>query len=170
LNIPYDADGQLASKGIVSEDLLLALKNNAFFTGPVPKTTGPELFNLEYLESAQKVSKTQSISIEDILATLCRFTAETITETIKTTLPDLENAEVFMSGGGMHNPMIVGHLQECMPGTVFYRTDDIGIDGDAKEAVLFATLANEALAGGKTDFGSRRGVPSVSMGKVSFPN
>jgi anhydro-N-acetylmuramic acid kinase len=170
LNIPYDADGQLASKGIVSEDLLRALKNNAFFTGPVPKTTGPELFNLEYLESAQKVSKTQSISIEDILATLCRFTAETITETIKTTLPDLENAEVFMSGGGMHNPMIVGYLQECMPGTVFYRTDDIGIDGDAKEAVLFATLANEALAGGKTDFGSRRGVPSVSMGKVSFPN
>jgi anhydro-N-acetylmuramic acid kinase len=170
LNIPYDADGQLASQGIVSEGLLIALKNNAFFTGPVPKTTGPELFNLEYLEIAQKVSNTELLSMEDILATLCRFTAETITETIKNTLPDLQDAEVFMSGGGMHNPIIVSHLQECMPGTVFYRTDEIGIDGDAKEAVLFATLANEALAGGKTNFGSRRGVPSVSMGKVSFPN
>ncbi len=84
-------------------------------------------------------------------------------------LPDLFNAEVFMSGGGMHNPAIVAHLQALMPQATFYRTDDIGIDGDAKEAVLFATMANEALAGGKTDFGSRRGVPSVSMGKISFP-
>ena len=75
-----------------------------------------------------------------------------------------------MSGGGMHNPLIVKYLQTKMPNTKFLKTDDIGIDGDAKEAVLFATLANEALCGGETDFGTRKGVPSVSMGKVSFPN
>jgi anhydro-N-acetylmuramic acid kinase len=46
----------------------------------------------------------------------------------------------------------------------------LGIDGDAKEAVLFATLANEAIAGGQTNFGLRQGVPSVSMGKISFPS
>ena len=74
-----------------------------------------------------------------------------------------------MSGGGMHNPLIVSHLKALLPGVRFFTTDDIGISGDAKEAVLFATLANEALAGGKTDFGTRKGVPSVSMGKVSFP-
>jgi anhydro-N-acetylmuramic acid kinase len=30
-------------------------------------------------------------------------------------------------------------------------------------------LGNEAIAGGKTDFGKHPGVPSISMGKVSFP-
>jgi anhydro-N-acetylmuramic acid kinase len=64
---------------------------------------------------------------------------------------------------------LMGYLKELLPNFEFLRTDELGISGDAKEAVLFATLANEALCGGKTDFGSRRGVPSVSMGKVSFP-
>ncbi len=169
LGLMYDSDGHLARQGKISPELLLSLKENDFFTGPVPKTTGPELFNLEYLAAAQALSNTQSLSIHDVLATLCRFTAETITEAISAALPQITEVEVFMSGGGMHNPAIVDHLKELLPLATFFRTDDIGIDGDAKEAVLFATMANEALAGGKTNFGSRRGVPSVSMGKVSFP-
>ena len=169
LGLMYDADGQLAKQGQISNALLKALKADAFFSGPVPKTTGPELFNLDYLTAAQAQSNTSDLTINDILATLCRFTAQTITEAITASLPGITNADVFMSGGGMHNPTIVDHLKALMPQASFYRTDDIGIDGDAKEAVLFATMANEALAGGKTNFGSRRGVPSVSMGKVSFP-
>ncbi|MCU0368127.1 MAG: anhydro-N-acetylmuramic acid kinase, partial [Cyclobacteriaceae bacterium] len=51
----------------------------------------------------------------------------------------------------------------------FNLMDELGISGDAKEAVLFAVLANEALAGGRLKFGNRSKVPSVSMGKISFP-
>jgi anhydro-N-acetylmuramic acid kinase len=54
-----------------------------------------------------------------------------------------------------------------MQHAVFKTTDDLNIHPDAKEAVLFAILANEALCGGETNFG--KGVPSVSMGKISFP-
>ena len=46
-------------------------------------------------------------------------------------------------------------------------TQDLGINPDAKEAVLFAILANETLCGGTTFFGNNS--PSVSMGKISFP-
>ena len=60
-------------------------------------------------------------------------------------------------------------LKQCLPNVFFYKTDELGISGDAKEAVLFAILANECLAGGKTNFGERQGVPSVNMGKISFP-
>ncbi|MEI9919793.1 MAG: hypothetical protein WDO14_13490 [Bacteroidota bacterium] len=60
-------------------------------------------------------------------------------------------------------------ISEQLPNCTFSTTSDLGIDGDAKEAVLFAVLANEALAGGSTSFGNRSKVPSVSMGKVSFP-
>jgi anhydro-N-acetylmuramic acid kinase len=51
----------------------------------------------------------------------------------------------------------------------FRLTDELGVPADAKEAVLFAVLANEAVAGTAFSFGARPGVPSVSMGKVSFP-
>jgi anhydro-N-acetylmuramic acid kinase len=60
-------------------------------------------------------------------------------------------------------------LQELIPAK-FARTNELGINGDAKEAVLFAILANETVAGGESDFGTRRGIPSVTMGKISFPS
>ena len=69
----------------------------------------------------------------------------------------------------MHNPLLVKYLKELLPNLEFKKTDDLGINGDAKEAVLFAILANECVAGGTTNFGSREGVPSISMGKISFP-
>jgi anhydro-N-acetylmuramic acid kinase len=53
-----------------------------------------------------------------------------------------------------------------LPDCTFSDTSALGIPPDAKEAVLFATLANEAVAGGKTSF---KNIPSVAMGKVSFP-
>jgi anhydro-N-acetylmuramic acid kinase len=165
--LPYDEDATIASRGKVNQDLLIALKNHDFFTKDFPKTTGPELFNLEYLKKAQEKSQTLELSHQDILATLCRFSAETIAEAI---LNFKSNAKViYGSGGGVHNPLIMRFLHELLPNYVFKKTDDLGISGDAKEAVLFATLANEAVAGGRTDFGSRKGVPSVSMGKISFP-
>ncbi|MFY7912428.1 MAG: anhydro-N-acetylmuramic acid kinase [Emticicia sp.] len=171
--LPYDEDAKIAKTGTVNQDLLTALKSNDFFSKPLPKTTGPELFNLQYLKNAQEKSQTLELSHEDILATLCRFSAETIAEAI---LQFLKNSPlgqaggIYGSGGGVHNPLIMSNLRELLPNFDFQKTDDLGISGDAKEAVLFATLANEAIAGGRTDFGSRKGVPSVSMGKISFPN
>ncbi|RYU94554.1 anhydro-N-acetylmuramic acid kinase [Emticicia agri] len=175
-DLPYDEDAKTASQGAVNQDLLKILKQDDFFAKPFPKTTGPELFNLEYLFNAQEKSKTRHLSSEDVLATLCRFSAETIAEAIQKLvfqLPEYTanpaSFKIYGSGGGVHNPLIMQFLKELLPDFDFLRTDDLGISGDAKEAVLFATLANEALVGGKTDFGSRKGVPSVSMGKISFP-
>ena len=167
-DLPYDDDAKIASLGTVNSNLLKALKNNDFFKKSFPKTTGPELFNLAYLTNAQEVSKTENIAHEDVLATLCRFSAQTIAEAI---IAFNSNSKViYASGGGVHNPLLMKNLKELLPQFNFKKTDDLGISGDAKEAVLFATLANEAVAGGRTDFGSRKGVPSVSMGKISFPS
>lgn len=166
-SLPYDEDAKIASQGNVNQELLKALKSNEFFSKSFPKTTGPELFNLEYLVDAQNQSNTSELSHEDILATLCRFSAETIAEAIIKFESDSNT--IYGSGGGVHNPLIMSYLCELLPKCAFRKTDELGISGDAKEAVLFATLANEAIAGGRTDFGTRKGVPSVSMGKVSFP-
>lgn len=168
----YDKDAEIAKRGTVNIALLKALKADEFFQKPFPKTTGPELFSPEYVRQAQTKSNTANIAIEDLLATLTRFSAETIAEAIHTTINNTaylaENFTVYMSGGGAHNPLLVGWLKELLPCT-FANTDSLGISGDAKEAILFAILANETVSGGTLDFGPRKRIPSVSMGKISFP-
>jgi anhydro-N-acetylmuramic acid kinase len=170
LGKPYDENGALAAEGTPNRSLLDALKQNPFFAAPFPKTTGPEVFNSAYVKQAQQASNTTNLAPADLMATLARFSAETIAEAVQRVLQPGQTYVVYMSGGGMHNPVLTGHLRELLPQVrTFGRTDALGIAGDAKEAVLFAVLANEAVAGGNTNFGNRQGVPSVTMGKVSFP-
>ena len=170
--LSYDKEAQIAQKGQINLRLLEVLKNHPFFKGPYPKTTGPELFNLDYVQKAIVESNSQKLSVEDILATLTRFSAETIAEAILFVLNQNETAEdstVYASGGGLHNPLLMSFLQELLPCTI-KSTSELGIAGDAKEAILFAILANETVAGGNTNFGSVKGIPSVNMGKISFPD
>lgn len=169
LNKPYDEDGLLAASGHVNQVLLQALKSNHFFEAPFPKTTGLEIFNTDYVKTAQERSHTEQLSNADLMATLVQFSAETIVNAIKKVKQEGETYRVYMSGGGVHNPVLTHTLQALLPDCTFGRTNELGIDGDAKEAVLFAVLANESLVGGRTSFGDREGVPSVTMGKISFP-
>jgi len=165
----FDKDAEIGLSGEVNQSLLTSLKQNPFFNLPFPKTTGPEQFNLEYLRHARQSSGTTDLHVTDVIATLTRFSAETISEAILKASPKHSKQRIFLSGGGAHNPLMVRWIKELLPNCTFSTTAELGIDGDAKEAVLFAVLANEALAGGKTSFGNRHKVPSVSMGKVSFP-
>ncbi|MFC4143341.1 anhydro-N-acetylmuramic acid kinase [Pedobacter mendelii] len=168
-NLFYDKNAEIALSGKLNEKLLNALLNCDFFEGGFPKTTGPELFNLEYLVKAQQKSSTEEISKEDVMATLCHFSAETISNAIKKCFGNDAAAQVFMSGGGMHNPLLVSLLKAKLPHSTFLTTDDLNINPDAKEAVLFAVLANETLCGNPINFGERQGVPSICMGKISLP-
>lgn len=165
----YDKDGAKAKSGTLNEDLLAALLDNEFFKIGFPKTTGPELFNLKYLHNAQEKSNTSNLSNEDVLATLCHFSARGIIDAIAKTVKSSAMPKIFMSGGGMHNPLLVAILKTALLSASFSTTQDLEIDPDAKEAVLFALLANESLAGNPIDFGKREGVPSVCMGKISLP-
>lgn len=165
----YDKNALLASSGGVNSALLDALSAHEFFNASFPKTTGPELFNLDYLNAAMKKSGTSGIPHEDVLATLCRFSAEGIINAVHKCFKGNDEIVIFMSGGGMHNPLLVRFLKSGLPGARFKTTADLGIDPDAKEAMLFAVLANETVAGAPINFGKREGVPSVCMGKICLP-
>jgi anhydro-N-acetylmuramic acid kinase len=165
----YDKNAAVALAGISDTKLLSALLDCSFFDFDFPKTTGPELFNLEFLIKAQEESSTTNLDAADVMATLCNFSAETISNAIKRCFGAEAKAQIFMSGGGMHNPLLVQLLQSKLPFCNFLTTDDLNINPDAKEAVLFAVLANETLCGKPINFGNRQGVPSVCMGKISLP-
>lgn len=166
--LPFDKDAQVALKGTVNLDLLKALKDHYFFHLSYPKTTGPEVFNMAYVEAALEQCDISSISHFDMMATLNRLSAETISAAIKDVIGDRQYY-IYLSGGGAHNPLLIRSMQELLPQCVFSYCDSLGIAGDAKEAVLFAVLANETIAGHPIYFGDRQGVPSVCMGKISFP-
>lgn len=165
----YDKDAAIAKSGQVNELLLQQLLSNDFFAANFPKTTGPELFGLEYLSKAQQKTNTQNLAKEDVMATLCHFSASGIVNAVQRTLDKLSNPVLYVSGGGMHNPLLLSLLQKELPQISFKTTSDLEINPDAKEAVLFALLANEAICGNPIYFGEREGVPSVCMGKISLP-
>lgn len=166
--VHFDKDSNIAKSGEVNPALLKELAADKFFQLPVPKTTGPELFNMGYVDRAMERTQTSYISLEDLLATLTRLSAETIVNTMQHTIKS-RKAKVYLSGGGAHNPLMLKWIKSLLPGVSFHDMTELGIPGDAKEAVLFAILANESLAGGKLNFGKRSKVPTVSMGKISFP-
>ncbi|RYE14084.1 MAG: anhydro-N-acetylmuramic acid kinase, partial [Sphingobacteriales bacterium] len=164
-NQPYDKDAQIAYSGKVNEQLLAALSDHPFFTDTLPKTTGPELFNLKYVEQAQQSSNTTGISNEDLVATLSAFTAQTIADFIKINFP-ADNIKLFASGGGASNPFVMDHLKKALPHVTIADTSALDINPDAKEAILFALLGNEAIVGEPIVIGDN---PAVLMGKFSFP-
>jgi len=166
--LPFDENAKLATSGKLIPELLRELKGHVYFEQAFPKTTGPELFNLTYLNSA--LTKTNaSPTHEDVLATLCHFSAETLCDEISKSTALDSNTNIYVSGGGMHNPLLIALIKRALSGIEIKSMDDLGISGDAKEAVLFASLANETLAGKsgfiKPDGGSER----FFMGKISLP-
>ena len=164
----YDNNGAIAVQGTISKTLLEALKENEFFGYPFPRTTGPELFDMQYLREAQQRSETEFLPAPDVLATLCEFTAWAIISAIRKTIPD-QTFEIYLSGGGMHNPLLADKISKGLALTL-KTTADLGIHPDAKEAVLFALLANECMAGGNSNFGDKNSIPNITMGKISLPH
>lgn len=166
----FDENANIALTGKVHQPLLNALLSHPFFQLGFPKTIGPELFNLNYLHQAVQKSNSASIPTEDVLATLNEFSAQAIVNAIKAILKEISDVVVYVSGGGMHNPLLMQNIQRHLIGITFKDTSELAINPDAKEAVLFALLANECVSGGAVQIGnSKSGIPSVSMGKISFP-
>lgn len=164
-NSAYDEDSRIAFSGKVNAGLLTALQDHPFFKLKGPKTTGPELFNMDYLEQAQKTSGTENIDKKDVITTLTTFSAANIAGHITNNFKQ-ETTKIFISGGGAKNIYMLEQLKTLLSWATIEDTGAIGIDPDAKEAVLFALLGNEAICGEPLIIGNN---PAVLMGKFSFP-
>ncbi|HEX3023920.1 MAG TPA: anhydro-N-acetylmuramic acid kinase [Chitinophagaceae bacterium] len=165
----FDKNAAIAKQGNLNEKLLNELKHNNFFKKDFPKTTGPELFNLNFVDEAKQKSNTQNISHVDVMATLNRFTADGIVDALKRSLPS-KDFIVYTSGGGMHNDLLMQNMRQQLPDILFKNFTDLKINPDAKEALLFAVLANECVCGNELKFSTGKNkIPNITMGKISFP-
>ncbi len=162
----YDEDGAVAKTGTINRELLAKMKEHSFFNRPFPKSTGQEDFNWMWLhELILKYSP--DIKVSDLLSTLTEFTVDSISIAIHEHLPDTpENIKIFVSGGGWYNGYLIDRLQSKLSGCEILSSEELGISPDAKEAALFAVLANETVAG--PGWINRKGKP-FTLGKISLP-
>jgi len=170
--VNFDDEGKMAAQGKVNQKLLDELMDNDFFKMSLPKTTGTELFNILYVENAIQILGLHSLSRVDIMATLNYLTSLTITDCIRKLLQPEREIKFYISGGGARNNIMIQTIKKLLKNysISFHSTNEKNIDPDAKEAVLFALLANECIAGNTLLF--RKGsnnLPAVSMGKISLP-
>ena len=105
-----------------------------------------------------------------VLATLCLLVARTIYEAVERDL-GLPGGprEIVVSGGGCRNATLMGHLKRLFHPVPVTSIGEYGVDPDAKEALLFALLANERLFENPTNVPSATGARwPVSLGKITF--
>jgi anhydro-N-acetylmuramic acid kinase len=145
---PFDKDGRIASKGKVDQGLLDELMGHPYFARSPPKTTGREEFGASYAADYLRRCDERGLGIEDATATATALTVESIAWAYEELLPEGGFIdEVYLSGGGARNLFLVESLRERLDPIPVGLSDELGLPGDAKEAVLMAVLANEHLAG-----------------------
>ncbi len=138
--LTFDRDGAWAATGKVCQPLVQKWLMQPYFSAPPPKSTGRELFGQEYLQACIADASDYQLASADLLATLTDLTASSIADSYRRCLPQLP-ARVLLCGGGSRNLYLRSRLQHHLLDTQIMTTDDVGIDGDFKEAIAFAVLA-----------------------------
>jgi len=136
----FDRDAQWGRTGKVIPELLATWLTDAYFQALPPKSTGREYFNLQWLQAS-----ITGHSAKDIQRTLNQLTIETIATAIETYATMY--SELYVCGGGAHNPLIMLGLAERLPSMKVSTSNELGIDPDWVEAVAFAWLAHQHLQG-----------------------
>ncbi len=155
-----DADGRWATSGKVHPGLLGLMMQDPYLSKAPPKSTGREYFNMDWL-GAQIESLGAPPTPADVQATLCEFTAQTISVAIASYGPGGET--ILLCGGGVRNPYLQERLRALLTPRPVEATDAYGVDADWVEAVAFAWLAmrtiNHLPGNVPTVTGAKRAVP-----------
>ena len=136
----FDLDGQWAAQGTPCHKLVQRWLKQDFFLQPPPKSTGRELFGSEYLAQCWQEAQAENLTKADWLATLTEFTVASIVASYRTFLPQIPD-EVLLCGGGSRNRYLRQRLQAELTSAKVLTTDEVGLNGNYKEAIAFAVLA-----------------------------
>jgi anhydro-N-acetylmuramic acid kinase len=141
---PFDLGGGWAATGKVNAALLASLLAEPFFAALPPKSTHRDTFNLAWLEERLTAANWHG-EADDVQSTLVALTARTIADAIRTHAKDA--AEVLACGGGARNATLMKTLRAELAPRRVATTADEGVPVEHVEALAFAWLAREAMAG-----------------------
>lgn len=169
----FDDGGIFASRGRVNGELLALLQQEPYYTRPLPKTTGQELFGTQYTAKILDWQMSHRIPEADLVATVTDLTAWSIENAYEQyVLPGHHASRLIVGGGGSYNLTLLRFLRERFAphGVTVQTQEDLGQSSDAKEAVAFALLADRCIRGLPNTLPSVTGARKASvMGKISLP-
>lgn len=139
LGKPYDASGKWADNGHLLDTLLQDLLNEPFFAETPPKSTGRDLFSLQWLETRLQ----SGYRPVDVQQTLLELSVRTIADAISRHCSDVK--EIYLCGGGAYNAALVARLQQLVHPVKIALSNKLGIDASWVEAAAFAWLARQCL-------------------------
>ena len=138
-----------------------------YFNESPPKSTGREQFGRKLVADLTS----RNFQPYDLIATVTAFTAESIAGSIRSwILPKMPVDQLIVSGGGSHNPEIMGRLSDLLPETEVVLANTLGPSENAKEATAFAILAYETFHRRPANIPSATGAAkNCVLGKLSWP-
>ena len=173
--LAFDADGAWAATGQLHPALLAALRADAYFAQPPPKSTGRERFSLAWLQ--ERLQAYADVAPVDVQRTLVELTASTVADAVltqyqrhcqqQTTTPA---AALIVCGGGARNALLLARLQALCPALNVHSSSDFGILPEAVEAAAFAFFARCTRHGLVCDLSEVTGASRAALlGTVFWP-
>lgn len=140
--VHYDEAGNWAASGLVNTELLTLFLGDPYFQQDYPKSTGRELFNIDWLNKKLAQYK-QRLPANDIQATLVELTAQSIANDVKAFALPIER--LLVCGGGARNTYLMSRLQSLLTTTTVSTTETVSFEPEWIEAMAFAWLAKQTL-------------------------
>lgn len=159
----FDEDGRWAASGRTEPALLARLMDEPFLALPPPKSTGRELFRLEWLQERLSAD----LRAVDVQSTLADFTAHAIVGAIDRYCPGAD--EIYLAGGGARNGSLVSRIRTLARGRLVATTDALGVPTGQVEAMAFAWLAMKCLAREPVDLRAVTGAKGPRVMGAIYP-
>jgi len=159
LNLEYDDQGKIASKGNINNELLRQLNQLHFYNETPPKSLGLEWVDINIFPLIESFN----LTIEDNLRTFVEHVAIQVAKHL-----NIEKSNVLLTGGGAYNDFLMDRLKEFSKAEIKIPDNETL---EFKEALIFGLLGvlkerNEinclkSVTGAKIDH---------SSGKILIPN
>ena len=135
-----------------------------------PKSTGREYYGRTYLERLLRLGRRHKAKPNDVIRAATIFTALSVVDALnRFVLPKTKIHQLIVSGGGSHNPLIIGQISAALPKIQIVPSSQLNVPEDAKEAFAFALLAYETFHQRPSNVPSATGAhrPAI-LGKISY--
>ena len=141
----FDADGRWARSGKLVAPLLEQMLREPYLHWPCPKSTGRELFHLDWLQQQLRASGSAAAADADVMRSLLEFSVRTVADAV--TQVGTGIGELYVCGGAAMNAFFMERLAQVLPRWNVQSTAARGIAPDQVEAIAFASFARQTVLG-----------------------
>ena len=141
LGVPFDAEGNWAAAGNINLGLLAVLLDDPYFMQLAPKSTGRDLFNIDWL--THRLEGFRSVAPVDVQATLTELTAVACANDVQHYAANSQR--LIVCGGGAFNAHLMSRLRIHLPLMSVQSSEAQDLPPQQVEAAAFAWLAFKAL-------------------------